>query len=322
MTLLARLNRRFLLRYRLEYALALAVVTLVRALSPAAAWGGARRLGRLLWRLGVRRETVRRNLAVAFPALPAEERDAIGRRATEHFCQVAVDILLQRRMVSRRNLSRRFRLGGWTRDFVAKHGVRGLRDQARGILFLTAHLGNWELASGFFTLLGVPISPVFRTPQNPFLARLLRRIRLDSGADFVERRGAVPVMLEKLKEGGNIGFLFDQEAVHGLYVPFFGVEACTHKTPAVLARDHDVPVYFGVMRRRGDFLDYEASGEMLGRLGKTEDRAADIARIMAELTRRLEARIRETPDQYLWMHRRWKRAGVHGGAHVPEGRRT
>lgn len=322
MTVLARLNRRFLLRYRAEYVVALAVVFGVRALSPSVAWAGARSLGRLLWRLGVRRETVRRNLAVAFPSLPPEERDAIGRRATEHFCQVAVDTLLQRRMVSRRNLFRRFRLAAWMRDFVAKHGVAGLREQTRGVLLLTAHLGNWELGAGLFTLLGVPVSAVFRTPRNPFLAKLLRRIRLDSGAEFVERRGAIPVMLERLAAGGNVGFLFDQEAVHGLYVPFFGLEACTHKTPAVLARDYDVPIFFGTMRRLGDFLRYEAMGEMVGPFPKTEDRAKDVADIMAELTRRLEARIRETPDQYLWMHRRWKRVGVHGEAHVPEGRRA
>lgn len=322
MSLLARLNRRFLLRYRLEYAFALFALHLLRALSPPVAWGAARIAGRLAYRFGLRRRAALANLAVAFPEKSEAEREAIAVRSYEHFASVLVDILLQRRMLDRRNVLDRIRPGGWTARWLAEHGVAGLRERARGILFLTAHAGNWELGTSFFTLLGVPIAPVFRTPRNPFVARLVRDIRVDRKAEFVERRGAVQVMLERLERGGNVGFLFDQEAVHGLDVPFFGLAARTHKTPAVLSRDHGIPIFFGVVRRRGDFLRYETLGEMLPPYPVTEDRAGDLLRIMTDLARRLEERIRECPEQYFWMHRRWKRAGVHGARHAAAGRMT
>jgi KDO2-lipid IV(A) lauroyltransferase len=233
-----------------------------------------------------------------------------------------MDVLLQTRMLRKRNVLERIRLTGWARNYMDEHGPEGLRRRAHKVLFLTAHLGNWELASGFFSLLGVQISPVYRAMRNPFVDRLFRKIRLDSQYEVIERRGAVQSMMERFEQGGNIGFLFDQEALHGIYVPFFGVPACTHKTPAVLARDYDVKIFLGVVVREGDFLHYEARGELLDMASfKTDDRQADLERITADLMQRLEAEIRLYPDQYFWVHRRWKRVGVHGVEHVPEKKR-
>jgi len=101
-----RLNRRLLLRYRLEYLIGLCVVYGVRALPPSLAWAGARAAGNLVWRLGVRRRAIMTNLAIAFPEKTEAERAEIGRRSVEHFASMIVDILLQRRMLSRGNLMR------------------------------------------------------------------------------------------------------------------------------------------------------------------------------------------------------------------------
>lgn len=322
MNLWRRLNHRLLLRYRLEYLVTLAFVYGVRALSPRVAWLVARSMGRLLFRLGLRRKTVLTNLEVAFPDLSADERREMAVRVYEHFASMIMDVLLQTRMLRKANVLERIRLTGWARAYMDEHGKEGLRRRAHRVLFLTAHLGNWELASGFFSLLGVQISPVYRAMRNPFIDRLFRKVRLDSQYEVIERRGAVQSMMERFAQGGNIGFLFDQEALHGIYVPFFGVPACTHKTPAVLARDHDVKIFLGVVVREGDFLHYEARGELLDMSSfKTDDRQQDLERITADLMRRLEAEIRTYPDQYFWVHRRWKRVGVHGVEHVPEKKR-
>jgi len=321
MKLLRRLNRKYLLRYRLEYAVAVVLVYGVRALSPAFAWAAARAIGRLLFRLGLRRKEMLANLAVAFPELDPGGREALARRTMEHFASMVIDIIFQRRMLSRRNLFERIRFKDWAADYMREHGVEGLRRRARGLLFLTAHLGNWEIASGLFGMLGVRIDPVFRHPENPFLDRLLRRIRLQTQGHFIEKRGAVRIMLERLEKGINVGLLFDQEAVRGLYVPFFGLKACTHKTPAILVRDYGVRVLFGVVVRRGDGLDYELRGELLDLDCRTEDRTADLHEILLRLVRRLEEEIRRFPDQYLWAHRRWKRTGIHGARHLPEKRK-
>jgi len=311
-SLLARLNRRWLLRYRLEYVVALALLHAIRAVPPAFAWRTARAVGRLLFRLGVRRRTALENIARAFPDMPEAERVRLARRATEHFASVVVDIVFQRRMIERRNFFRRFSMTGWARRYMEEHGVEGLQRRARGVLFMTAHHGNWEISTGFFRMLGVGIAPVYRAPQNPFLERLLQQVRLDTEFDLIEKRGAVARMLERLEAGGNIGFLFDQEALHGLVVPFLGVPSHTHKTPALLARDHGVKILFGVMIRRGDYLHYEARGELLDLGRHTDDRDADLKEITADLMRRLEVEVRENPEQYLWFHRRWKRSRAPG----------
>jgi len=316
MSPLRRLNRLLRLRYRLEYVAAVLVVYGVRCLSPDLAWGAARAAGRLAWRLGIRRKVVLANLAVAFPDLDAEARERLGRRTYEHFGSVCVDILFQRRMISRASFHRRIDVQGWARRYLDEHGEAGLRQRARRVLFLTAHLGNWELSSGVFSLLGVKIAPVFRMPQNPYLDGLLRRIRLDSQSKAIEKRGAVAAMLDHVEAGGNVGILFDQEAVFGMYVPFFGLPACTHKTPAVLARDHGLKVFFGVLVRKGDYLHYEARGEMIDYSHKSDDRQRDLEDVTTDLMRRLETEIRRNPEQYMWMHRRWKRVGVHGESHA------
>ncbi len=308
---LERLNRRYLLRYRLEYALALLVVHAVRALSPAFAWDGARALGALCYRLGLRRRPVLANLAVAFPDLPEAGREALALRCYRHFFSVVVDVLFEQRMVNQRNFLRKVRITGWAKEYIDLHGLKGFKERAKRMLVLTAHLGNWEFASGVFGLLGVEIVPVFRAIRNPFVNDLVRGLRLVTHDRLIERRGAVPAMVEHLDKGGNIGMLFDQEAVHGIPVPFFGLDARTHKSPAILARDHDVKIFLGFLVREGDFLRYEARGELLDLSRKSDDRVRDIAEITTELMRRVEDEIRRRPEQYLWMHRRWKRAGIH-----------
>jgi len=310
--MLRGVNRRFLLRYRVEHAVAMALIYTVRSMSPALAWRAARRLGRFTFRLGLRRKTILSNLAIAFPDLSEEERRRIGFRTWEHFLSMAVDIILQRRMLSRRNLFEKIRFGGWGKEFLEKHPPEELPDHIQRCLFCSGHFGNWELATGMFKLMGVTIAPVFTTPRNPFLADLVKRIRLDSQVNFIERRGAVQTMIGILEERGNVGFLFDQEALSGMMVPLFGVEAATHKTPAVIHRDLGVPIFFGSMIRRGDFLHYAARGALIEKAPKTDDRNADLRAILADLNRRLEERVREHPEQYFWMHRRWKGLGIHG----------
>jgi len=308
---LHKLNRRLLVRYRLEYAVAVILIYTVRALSPDMAWRAARRLGRFTFRLGLRRSTIMSNLRIAFPDMSEKERREIGFRTWEHFLSLAVDIILQRRMLQSSNVLEKIRITGWGGDFIREHGADALAKQIHGCVFCGGHFGNWELATGMFKLLGVTIVPIFRAPSNPFIAELVRKVRLDSQSKLLERRGAVQGMIDTLKAGGNVGFLFDQEASSGMMVPLFGVEAPTHKTPAILFRDVKAPLFFGSMIRRGDYFNYEARGELLTDPPYTEDRYEDVKSILIDLNQRLEARVREHPEQYFWMHRRWKNLGIH-----------
>ena len=282
------------------------MVHAVRALSPSFAWEGARALGTLAYRLGLRRRAVLTNLAVAFPDVSEAERERICHACYRHFFSVVVDVILEQRMVRPANLFRKVRFTGWARDYLDRYGLAGFKERAHRVLFLTAHLGNWELGSGAFGLMGIDIVPIFRAIRNPYVNRFVRGMRLVAHDKLIERRGAVPAMVAHNNSGGNIGMLFDQEAVHGMSVPFFGLPSRTHKTPAILARDHAVKIFFGVMVREGDFLRYEARGELLDLSRQGADRIGDLREITTELMRRLEGEIRKNPEQYLWMHRRWK----------------
>ncbi len=311
-----RLNRRFLLRYRLEYAIVLAVVYGLRAMSPRFAWASARDVGRLVYRVGVRRKTLDRNLALACPEKSPEGRRQIAIKSMAHFASMVVDVIFQRRMVRPGNFRKRFKLGGWAKEYFDHYGAEGFRRRARSCLFASAHMGNWEMGPGFFNLFGVPLIPVYRRTSNPFLDRLLRRIRLQQQTKVIEKRGAVEAMFRCFEAGENVGILFDQEAARGIRVPFFGHEATIQKTPAVLVRDYGVKVVMGFLVRHGDFLNYETVGKLIQYDRKTKDRDADIRFITADLMKHLEELIRQYPHQYLWSHRRWeKQAG--GGTLTP-----
>ncbi|MHC4957754.1 MAG: lysophospholipid acyltransferase family protein [Planctomycetota bacterium] len=316
MNFLTRLNRQYGLRHRAEFMLLKTAYYLLCGVSPQFAWRAARLAARLGWRVGVRRKTVLRNLRIALPDRSDAELEALGRRSYEHLASMLVDFMFTRRMLSRSNFNRHISVTGWAREYLDEHGEQGLRDRARGVLFVTGHQGNWELSSGVFSLLGVSIAPVFRMPVNPWTAAFLNGLRLDSQTKLIERRGAVRQMIDHLQRGGNVGFLFDQEAVSGIPVTFFGHPASTHKTPAVLAYDYDVPIFFGVMVRKGDFLQYEARGGLLDLPEPTGDRNKDILAIMDRLAAALEVEVRDNPEQYFWPHKRWKRYGAHGEQHV------
>ncbi len=308
MNLLHRLSRRYMLRWRAEYMLVLFIAHGIQALSPRFAWKLARGAAFVMFHAGVRRKTMLHNLAIAFPEWSDRQRRRVALRSLQHFASMTVDLMFQRRMVSPRTVDRHFVTTGWARDYMAEHGPEGFRRRATRILFSTAHLGNWELASGYFSLLGVRISPVYRATNNPWLNRLIRKLRLDQQTAVIERRGAVQQMLDTFERNENVGILCDQSAVHGIYVPFFGVQACTHKTPAVLIRDYGVRVVQGVVIRRGDFLRYEVRGRLLEFDPPTDDRDADLHRITRQLLQNVEEEVRRFPEQYFWLHRRFKRS--------------
>ncbi|MEE8106439.1 MAG: hypothetical protein V3T86_12960 [Planctomycetota bacterium] len=302
-------NRKYQIRYRAEYVVAVVLVYGMRALSPRFAWNLMRGVGRLMYRMGVRKKVVDDNLDIAFPDKSPEERKRIALAMMDHFSSLIIDVLFQRRMLTPSTYQRRVHISGWMKEYLDQHGLEGLQRRAHGVLFLTGHVGNWEVMPGIFKMMGVSITPIYRRPSNPFVDKLLRDIRLGQSTEVVERRGAVAQMIERFEAGGNVGILFDQEAIYGLQVPFFGRYATCHKTPAALVRDHGVKVALGATLRRGD-MQYETIGRLLNyEEFKTDDRDADLKAITADLMQRLEELIREEPEQYFWLHRRWGKRG-------------
>lgn len=192
-------------------------------------------------------------------------------------------------------------VGDWIRYQGLEHFTRA-RDRGRGVLVATAHLGNWELSAFAHAWLTGPMHIVVRPLDNPYVDALVERYRALSGNRIIRKRDAAREILRALRAGQAVGILIDQNTTpaEGVFVDFFGRKACAgaafvkfaHRTGAAV-----VPGYaLWSARERRYLLRFYPEIEMSG------DVEADTQRLHSHL----ELVIREYPDQWLWIHRRWK----------------
>jgi KDO2-lipid IV(A) lauroyltransferase len=173
-------------------------------------------------------------------------------------------------------------------------------------LILTAHLGNWELLTLAPTLTGYPLTVVARALDSPALGVWAHRLRARAGVEVVDKRDAVRPVLEALRRGRLVGVLLDQNASRreGVFVPFFGRLASTSRAMAVLALRTETPVVPAFTHRveggRHRIIIQPALA-----LPRAADAAA-IEAVTARCTSIIEDAVRATPDQWLWMHDRWR----------------
>lgn len=286
-------------RHRVEYALARTLERAVGALPEGVADAFGRRLGAAVYRLGIRRATVEENLRLAFPGATEAWRATIARKAYEHLGREAAAMLrlakLDPQAVIDRTVPR-----GWDE-------LEGALAEGNGCLLVTGHYGNWEIAAATVASRGVPISAIVRRQGNLLVDRRLDETRRRLGVETISQREAPGRVPRVLRRNGVVGIVGDQDARRaGVFVPFFGVPASTHRGPALFAIRFNAPVFACVARRLpGPGVRYEVSGTRVP-VPRTGDLEADVRALTAELAARLEASIREAPEQYFWFHRRWK----------------
>lgn len=245
-------------------------------------------------RLGVSR-IARRNLARAFPEKSEAEREAILRGMWENLGRTAGEFphLEDGRFYAAHC------------DVVGAEHIRALRDDGKGGLTFSAHLGNWEMANLFAGAEGLVMHRFYRAANNPAVEDLFRRARggapgevLPKGAAGARRAFAL------LKKGEHLGMLVDQKLNEGIPVPFFGRDAMTTTSIAQFALRLDLPVVPGrVVRTAPHRLRVEIYPPM--ELPRTGDLDADVRELMTRINAMIEGWIREHPDQWLWLHRRW-----------------
>lgn len=285
------------LRARLWVVLAAVLGAVFRLLPWRAAQAVGAALGRLGWRLSRRdRRRILEHLALAFPDLAAEERERLGRACYRHLGMVAGEFLwLLRR--SCRHLAPHVRMEGW-------EIVEELHAQGRPVLFVTGHCGNWELLGAAANCRGAEATYVARALDEPPLQRFLAAFRSRFGGRTIERggSGAAREMLHALRHRGGLAMLIDQDTrVEGVWVPFFGRPAFTPVGAARLAlRRGEVAVVPVFDRRLPD-------GSHLARFEPPLELPDDEVEATAMMTRAIEAQIRRAPEQWVWMHRRWRR---------------
>ena len=174
--------------------------------------------------------------------------------------------------------------------------------RGKGLLFATAHLGNWELSAFAHALMAAPMNVVVRPLDNAIIDGIVEERRSFSGNTLLSKRDFARSILQALKKNQAVGILMDQNtaAENGVFVPFFGKLACTNTTFAKLAARSGAAVIpgFAVWNavERKYVLKFYPAVEITG------DETEDTARIAASI----ETAIRECPDQWLWIHRRWK----------------
>jgi KDO2-lipid IV(A) lauroyltransferase len=289
------------MREWLEYAIVWTLVRLLGALPRHRARAVGAGVGAMAYRLmGRLRTTGSRNLELAFPEKSPAERERILRRLYRNlgwllgeFCQLP--------KYTRENTQ------GLLRYEELEHYLAA-RERGKGVLIVTGHLGAWELSSFYHSLMGYPMSIVIRRLDNARVDRLVNAIRCLHGNRVLHKDDFARGLLAAMRQGETVGILMDTNMTppQGVFVPFFGKPACTASGLARVALKTGAAVLPGFM------VWEEAERKYVLRFGEeipviaTGDDEADAVANTARFTAVIEQWVRRYPEQWLWVHRRWK----------------
>jgi KDO2-lipid IV(A) lauroyltransferase len=268
-------------------------------------WALGGLVGRVAWWVGRRdRELALEHLAFAFPELAEPERRAIARGTFLHYGHGAAEA------------AQMARIDPILTDYVAFAGdgealLRAASQAGKGFIFVTGHLGSWELLARRIVRAGVPAIVIAARSWDRRLDDMVEAFRLRGGLPtlFREDPSGGRTLLRALRDGKALGILIDQDTkVQSLFVPFFGHLAATPRAAADLALRFGCPVFVGWSRRRGPKAGdgYVLEVEPVAYDPEPADKEAEALRITATCTARMEQAIRQAPSEWVWMHRRWK----------------
>ncbi len=289
------------MRQRLEYALVWFIVTTIGVLPRPLARAAAIALAWSVYLIHIRlRHVGKRNLELAFPQKDRRDRAAILRGVfTSLGRQLAELSLFPKYTIENVN------------EVVVYDGFENFQkavDRGKGVLFLTAHLGAWELSAFAHSLYGHPLHIVTRSLDNPYIDRLARQYRTMHGNTTVDKDDAARGLLSAMKSGETVGILMDTNMTppQGVFVNFFGIPACTASGLARIALRTDATVVPGFTIWDPALRKYRLRFDPPPPLIRTGDDDADIVANTAAFTKIIEDFVRQYPDQWLWVHRRWK----------------
>jgi KDO2-lipid IV(A) lauroyltransferase len=268
-------------------------------------WALGGLVGRVAWIVGRRdRELALEHLAFAMPELPEGERRAIARGSFLHYGHGAAEVGQIARID--RELPAYVTYAGDGEELLREAHAVG-----KGLLFVTGHLGSWELLARRIVRSGIPSVVIAARSWDRRIDELAEdfRARGDVPTLFREDAGSGRALLKAMRAGKALGILIDQDTrVQSVFVPFFGHPASTPRAAADLALRFGCPVVVGWSHRRGPNPGdgYDLWVEKVEYDPAPPDREAEVLRITAHCTARLEAAIRQAPAEWVWMHRRWK----------------
>jgi KDO2-lipid IV(A) lauroyltransferase len=286
----------------LEYAAARGLLGVLGMLPRPAAVAVGRALGQLAYTIGGRlRRTGEINLQLAFPDMDASRRKEILRNCYESLGRSLGEFSQFPRATpaSLRELV--------DYDPVGLKHLREAESAGRGVIFLTAHLGSWEILSFAWSALEYPINFIVRPLDNPQVESFIEQIRTRFGNTAINKTAAARQALRVLRAGGTLGILADlnTQEKEGVFVPFFGRLACTTTGAALLALRANaivIPTCAVWDKKSGRYFFH---GDPPVELVRTGDEKRDIEINTANFTAAIERMVRAYPDQWLWIHKRW-----------------
>jgi KDO2-lipid IV(A) lauroyltransferase len=250
--------------------------------------------------LGRLRRVGLRNLALALPKLTEKEREAILRSEYRNLGLLLAEFCKMPDYTAA-SASRFIRYEGLENYLRA-------RERGKGVLVLTGHLGAWELSSFYHSLMGMPMGMVIRRLDNPLVDAFVNRIRCQHGNRVIHKDDFARGLIASMRAGETVGILMDTNMTppQGVFVPFFGVQACTASGMARIAEKTGAAVVPGFLlweeRERKYVLHFGAELPVI----HTGDAEQDAVNNTAAFTAAIEGYVAQYPEQWLWMHRRWK----------------
>jgi KDO2-lipid IV(A) lauroyltransferase len=296
------------------YLIIRCIVCIIQTMSFELACRVANGLAWLLYHLDRRhRQVAEENLRHAFPEKDDPQwRDRLVRNVYRHFCLLLMEMI---------HLPRKLHPHNWQSHLRLPQGREVVEQllSGRPLLIVTGHFGNWELGGYTLGLLGFTTHAIARPLDNPYLHEFLRSFRERTGQKVLAKHGDFEQMEGLLKSGGVLATLADQDAgQRGLFVNFFGRPASTHKAVALMSLEFQTPLLVVGTRRTvvgevpaqgpgvGEPMHYEIIVEDIILPEEYARRPDAIPAMTQRFTSALERIVRQAPEQYFWLHRRWK----------------
>ena len=288
----------------IDYAVYLVVrmlICVVQAVRIETCEAAAKGLAALFHRvLKIRASVIDENLAEAYPHLSRAARDAMARAMWEHLFLMVAEIGHARRKIHAYTWRRHF-------SFVRASEIVNLTLSDRPVVFVSGHFGNFEMGGFLLGLFGMPTYTIARPLDNPYLNRFLNEFRGTTGQYMLPKEGSAQRIAELLDQGAAICALGDQAAgPKGCWIEFFGRPASSHKAIAVFSLTSDCPLAVTFCRRLDGPLKFETGMQGLADPLDSEYNLGTIPALTQWYNDQLEQAVRRAPEQYWWLHRRWK----------------
>ena len=190
-------------------------------------------------------------------------------------------------------------------ELVGAEHLATMQESSKAGIVFSAHMGNWELGARVVGQTGLPLGQIYRGADNPFIDRLFKNARSSENTTLIPKgREGAAKMLRLMRDGLHFGAMMDQKLNEGVPIPFFGHDAMTATAPVEIAlRTGGAIVPVRCIRYPGSRFRIEISPPL--EIERTDDRKADAIKVLGQINGIIEDWIREYPEQWFWLHRRW-----------------